>query len=124
MGNAQAVFEIVVDYTGSRFYGGKQVRQHSLPAGIIADMAISIESARAYYLMVASMFDNRKHYGDHSSDYLLSKASAAMELIGSYGYSKDFHVEKYLRDSKIVQLWVGGTQAGRIDVARGSYPMS
>ena len=139
LGNAQAVFDIVVDYTGNRFYGGKQVRQHSLQAGIIADMAISIESARAYYLMVASMFDNRKYYGDHSGDYLLSKASAAkvygtdvtikvcnaaMELMGSYGYSKDFHVERYLRDSKIVQLWVGGAQAGRIDVARGYYPMS
>ena len=139
LGNAQAVFEIVVDYTGNRFYGGKQVRQHSLAAGIIADMAISIESARAFYLMVASMFDNRERYGDHSSDYLLSKASAAkvyatdvtikvcntaMELMGSYGYSKDFHIEKYLRDSKIIQLWAGGAQAGRIDVARGYYPMS
>ncbi len=139
LGNAQAVFDIVVDYTGDRFYAGKQVREHSLQAGIIADMAIAIESARAYYLMVSSMFDNRKLYGDHASDYLIAKASAAkvyatdvtvkvcnmaMELMGSYGYSKDFHVEKYLRDSKIIQLWEGGSHAARIDVARGFYPMS
>ena len=138
LGNAQAVFEIVVDYTGDRFYAGKQVREHSLQASIIADMAIAIESARAYYLMVSSMFDNRTLYGDHSSDFLLAKASAAkvyatdvtvkvcnmaMELMGSYGYSKDFHVEKYLRDSKIIQLWAGGSHAGRIDVARGYYPI-
>ena len=138
LGNAQAVFESVVDYTGNRFYAGKQVREHSLQASIIADMAIAIESARAYYLMVSSMFDNRKLYGDHSSDFLLAKASAAkiyatdvtvkvcnmaMELMGSYGYSKDFHVEKYLRDSKIIQLWAGGSHAARIDVARGYYPM-
>jgi len=136
LGNAQAAFEIVVDYTGERFYGGKQVRQHSLHASMIADMTIAIESARAYYLMVASMFDNRSIYGDHSSDFLISKASAAkvyaadvtikvcnmaMELMGSYGYSKDFHIEKYLRDSKIIQLWAGGSQAGRIDTARGYY---
>ena len=139
LGNAQAVFESVVDYTGHRFYAGKQVREHSLQASIIADMAIGIESARAYYLMVASMFDNRKLYGEHSSDFLLAKASAAkiyatdvtikvcnmaMELMGSYGYSKDFQVEKYLRDSKIIQLWAGGSNAGRIDVARGYYPIS
>jgi len=139
LGNAQAVFDIVVDYTGDRFYAGKQVREHSLQAGIIADMAIAIESARAYYLMVSSMFDNPKLYGDHASDYLLAKASAAkvyatdvtvkvcniaMELMGSYGYSKDFHIEKYLRDSKIIQLWAGGSHAARIDVARGFYSIS
>jgi alkylation response protein AidB-like acyl-CoA dehydrogenase len=139
VGNAQAVFEIVVDYTGNRFYGGKQVREHSMQASIIADMAIAIESARAYYLMVSSMFDNRKIYGDHASDSMIAKASAAkvyaadvtvkvcnmaMELMGSYGYSKDFHVEKYLRDSKIIQLWAGGSHAARLDVARGYYPIN
>lgn len=139
IGNAQAVFEIVVDYTGNRFYGGKKVRDHSLQANIIADLGIAIESARAFYLMVCSMFNNRKAYGDPADDFLLSKASAAkiyatditvkvcnvaMELMGSYGYSKDFHVEKYLRDSKIIQLWEGGSHAGRIDVARGYYPIS
>jgi len=43
--------------------------------------------------------------------------------MGSYGYSKDFHVEKYLRDSKIIQLWAGGSHAARLDVARGFYPL-
>jgi len=138
LGNAQAIFEIVLEFTGTRYYGGKQVRQHSLQAAILADMAIAIESARAYYLMVAYMFDNRQTYGDVSSDYMISKASAAkmyatdvavnvgnkaMELMGSYGYMKEYHVEKYLRDCKIIQLWEGGSHAGRIDVARGFYPM-
>jgi alkylation response protein AidB-like acyl-CoA dehydrogenase len=45
-----------------------------------------------------------------------------MELMGSYGYAREYHVEKYLRDSKIIQLWLGGSQLGRLDVAQGYYP--
>jgi alkylation response protein AidB-like acyl-CoA dehydrogenase len=137
LGNAQAVLEIVTEYTGTRFYGGKAVRNHSLQAAMLADMAIGIESARAYYLSVAAMFNNRKKYGNPGDDYLLARASAAkvyacdvtemvcnraMELMGSYGYAREFHVEKYLRDSKIIQLWLGGGQLARLDVAQSYYP--
>jgi alkylation response protein AidB-like acyl-CoA dehydrogenase len=137
LGNAQAVLEIVTEYTGTRSYGGKSVRKHSLQAAMIADMAIGIESARAYYLSVAAMFNNRKKFGNPSDDFLMARASAAkvyacdvtemvcsraMELMGSYGYVREYHVEKYLRDSKIIQLWLGGGQLGRLDVVQGYYP--
>jgi alkylation response protein AidB-like acyl-CoA dehydrogenase len=137
LGNAQAVLEIVMEYTGTRLYGGKAVRNHSLQAAMLADMAIGIESARAYYLSVAAMFNSREKYGNPGDDYLLAKASAAkvcacdvtemvcniaMELMGSYGYAREFHVEKYLRDSKIIQLWLGGGQLARLDVAQSYYP--
>ena len=46
----------------------------------------------------------------------------AMELMGSYGYARDYHVEKYLRDSKIIQIWLGGGQLGRLDVVQSYYP--
>ena len=137
LGNAQAVLEIVIDYTGTRSYGGKPVRNHSLQASMIADMAIGIESARFFYLSVAAMFNDRERFGNPGDDFLLARASAAkvyacevtetvcskaMELMGSYGYSRDYHVEKYLRDSKIIQLWLGGGQLGRLDVAQSYYP--
>ena len=137
LGNAQAVLEIVTEYTGARSYGGKSVRKHSLQAAMIADMAIGIESARAYYLSVAAMFNNRKKFGNPAGDFLMARASAAkvyacdvtemvcsraMELMGSYGYVREYHVEKYLRDSKIIQLWLGGGQLGRLDVVQGYYP--
>ena len=136
IGNAQAVLEEVIEYTGTRAYGGKPVRNHSLQGAMIADMAIGIESARAFYMSVAKMFDNRKEYGNVNEDFLLAKASAAkvyacdvcemvcnkaMELTGSYGYSTQAPIEKYLRDSKIIQLWLGGAQLGRLDVAQGLY---
>lgn len=137
LGNAQAVLELVIEYTKHRFYGGKPVRNHSLQAAMIADMAIGIESARAFYLSVAAMFNNRKKYGNPGEDYLMARASAAkvyacdvtemvcnraMELMGSYGYARDYHVEKYLRDSKIIQIWLGGGQLGRLDVVQSYYP--
>ncbi len=138
VGVAQSALDIALEFTGRRYYGGKQVRQHSLQANMLADMMIGVESARFYYLTVASMFDNRKVYGHHYSDEQNARASGAkiyaaemalkvcnmaMELTGSYGYMRDYHLEKYLRDVKIVQLWEGGVQLGRIDVARGRYPM-
>lgn len=139
IGNAQAVLEIVIDYTSNRFYKGKAVREHTLQAAMIADMAMGIESARAYYLSVASMFDNRKEYGDPGDTYLLGKATGAkvyacdvteivcnraIELMGAYGYIKEYHVEKYLRDSKIIQLWEGGGQLGRLELAQSYYPIT
>jgi alkylation response protein AidB-like acyl-CoA dehydrogenase len=137
LGNAQAVLEIIIEYTRTRAYGGKPVRNHSLQAAMIADMAVGIESARAFYLSVAAMFNNRKKYGNPNEDYLLARASAAkvyacdvtemvcnraMELMGSYGYAREYHVEKYLRDSKIIQIWLGGGQLGRLDVVQSYYP--
>jgi alkylation response protein AidB-like acyl-CoA dehydrogenase len=137
LGNAQAALEAVIEFTKTRAYGGKPVRNHSLQAGMIADMAIGIESARALYLTVAAMFNNRKRYGTPGEDFLLARASAAkvhacdvtemvcnraMELMGSYGYAREYHVEKYLRDSKIIQIWLGGGQLGRLDVVQSYYP--
>ncbi len=137
LGNAQAVLETVVEYTATRSYGGKPVRNHSLQAAMIADMAIGIESARAFYLAVAAMFNDRERFGNPGDEFLLGRASAAkvyacdvtervcnraMELMGAYGYSPAYHVEKYLRDSKIIQLWLGGAQLARLDVADSYYP--
>jgi len=137
-GAAQAALDIALEFTGQRYYGGKQVRQHGLQAAMLADMMIGVESARFYYLTVASMFDNRRVYGAPYTDEQIARASGAkvyacdvavkvcnmaMELTGSYGYMKDYHIEKYLRDCKIIQLWEGGAQLGRIDVARGRYEM-
>ncbi len=139
VGNAQAVLEIVIDYTANRFYKGKAVREHSLQAAMIADMIIGIESARAYYLTVAAMFDRGGEFGDAGDAFLMGKASGAkvyacdvteqvcnraMELMGAYAYTKEYHVEKYLRDFKIIQLWEGGGQLGRLEAAMGYYPIA
>ncbi len=137
VGCARGAFEEVLKYTGDRVAGGKPIRDHSIAAGMLAEMATGIETARAHYLQVAYMFSHPDKFGPPYSDASLCHASIsknyatemaitvtnrAMELMGSYGYIRDYHVEKYWRDVKEIQLWLGGAQLGRFDIARGYYP--
>ena len=136
LGAAQACFEMALDWTREREIAGKPVRSRSLHAAILGEMAQKIESARAYRIQVTQMMRNAGLYGRHGEPFLLSKCSAAkayacdvalwvankaMELMGSYGYSFEYNLEKYLRDLKILQLWLGGPQRALLDTALGHY---
>jgi len=133
VGCARGALEECLKYTGERMVGGKVIREHSIAAGILADAITGIETARAYYLQVAYMLSHPEEFGDMHSAAMISHASAAknhacdmanavigkmMELMGSYGYIRDYHVEKYWRDVKEIQLWLGGHQLGQFDIVR------
>ncbi len=133
LGTAQNVFEIVTDYATKRVAGGKPIKEHSVNACTLADMAIGIETARTYILNTAYMFDRPETYGARWSAEMLARAriakvyaadvsimvaNRAMEMMGSYGYTRDADVEKHWRDNKMMQQWLGGAQVGRLDVAR------
>ena len=137
VGCAKAAFEECLKYTEERVVGGKPIREHSIAAGILADAIMGIDTARAYYLQVAYMLSNPEEFGEMHSTAMISHASSAknyacnmanntigklMELMGSYGYIRDFHVEKYWRDVKEIQLWLGGHQLGQFDIVRRYYP--
>ena len=136
VGPAQGAFDEVMKFTQDRLAAGKPIRQHTIAANMLADMAIGIQVGRDCYVNAAYMYDHPEVYGPKISVHNLSRTSIAkvfccdmavnvtnkaMELMGSYGYVTDHHVEKYLRDVKIIQLWEGGAQLGRMDVARGYY---
>jgi len=136
VGAAEGAFEAVLEYTKNRIVAGKPIREHSICAGMLADMAIGIETARTYYVTAAHMLDHPETYGPLESPGHLSRGSIAkvyaaevaimvtnkaMELMGSYGYMREYDVEKYWRDCKEIQLWEGGAQLGRFDVVRGYY---
>ena len=138
LGIAQRAFEIVLDYTGTRMGGFKPVRQHSMVAGILADMAIGIDMMKASIYNLSLMLDNLEAYGPPWSPQFISKASATRvfaadkvveivnkgaELLGSIAISEDFPYEKLLRDAKETQLWLGGQQISRYRVARGYYDL-
>ncbi len=135
LGAAQACFEIVLDWTKKREIAGRPVRARSLHASILGEMAQKIECARAYHMQVSEMVRSGL-YGSSGEPFMLAKCSAVkeytceitlwaanktMELMGSYGYSYDYNVEKYLRDVKILQLWLGGPQRALLDTALGYY---
>jgi len=136
IGGAQAALETAMEYTGERFIRGKPVRDQSMHAGILGEMAAQVQNARASYMYVASMFDRPEQHGAPNSQQQIARASAvkmyttrtaidvmlkAIELMGAAGYSSEFHVEKYLRDVVMVRLWVGGPQLCALDSARGHY---
>jgi len=138
LGIAERAFEIVLDYTGARMGGFKPVRQHSMVAGILADMAIGIDMMRASIYNLSCMLDRLDIYGPPWSPEFISKAAATRvyagdtaveivnkgaELLGSMAISEDFPYEKCLRDAKITQLWLGGQQICRYRVARGYYDL-
>ena len=138
LGIAERAFDIVLDYTGTRMGGDKPVRQHSMVAGMIADMAIGIDMMRAGFYNLSYMMDHMDVYGPPFSPQVISKASATRvfasdmvvnivnkgaELLGSLAISEDFPYEKLLRDAKITQLWLGGQQICRYRVARGYYDL-
>lgn len=138
LGIAERAFEIVLDYTGNRMGGFKPVRQHSIVAGIIADMAIGIEMMRASIYNLSYMIDHLDVYGPPWAPEFMSKAAATRvfasdtaveivnkgaELLGSIAISEDFPYEKCLRDAKVTQLWLGGQQVSRYKVAKGYYDL-
>jgi len=133
VGTAQSILEIVTDYTTKRVVAGKPIKEHSVNACALADMAIGIETARTYALNIAYMFDRPEIYGPRWSAEMLAKAriakvyaadmsimvaNRAMEMMGSYGYTRDADVEKHWRDNKMMQQWLGGSQLARLDIAR------
>ncbi len=136
VGMAEAVLKIALDWTGGRDIAGVPVRERSLFAHILGEMAARIEAARNYMLMVSWQAGQPEIYGSHDSHDMVAKFTAsrwlageackfcvnkAMELMGSYGYAYDYHVEKYMRDYKILQMVLGGAQRDILDVAQGLY---
>jgi len=138
LGIAERAFEIVLEYTGTRMGGFKPVRQHSMVAGIIADMAIGIQMMRASLYNLAYMYDHLDVYGPPWAPEFLAKAAATRvfagdtaveivnkgaELLGSMAISEDFPYERCLRDVKLSQLGLGGQQICRYKVAKGYYDL-
>jgi alkylation response protein AidB-like acyl-CoA dehydrogenase len=136
LGIAEAAYKIVLDYAKDRKSGGRPVREWSLAAGIFTDMAIRIEMTRSAVYNFAYMLDHPDDYPSAYSPSMISKGSVirvfaaetgvwvtnkAAELMGSNGIAPEHHMEKYLRDSKIIQLILGGQQVSRYRVVRGYY---
>ncbi|WP_287154275.1 acyl-CoA dehydrogenase family protein [Candidatus Solincola tengchongensis] len=136
VGIAQGAFEEVLAFTSERIAAGKPIRQHTVCAVMLADMAVGIQSGRDVYANAALLLDSLEVLADRASDSSLSRASIArahccraavevtnraMELMGSYGYVTDYHLEKYWRDAKMLQLAEVPAELLRLDVVRGYY---
>lgn len=135
-GVMQGVLEEVLEYTRQRIVADKPIRQHGGPAEVLADIAMATEMARTWYLTTAYMVDRPDTYGPRTgmlaarmnmaritSESAVRCAEKAIQLMGSYGYVREYHVEKYWRDSLMITLWKGGTHLSRHNVCRGYYDL-
>jgi len=125
-GLAQAALDAAVDYANERTTFGKKIVDHQGLGFLLADMAAAVDSARATYLDAARRRDLGRPYGRQASVAKLVATDAAMkvttdavQVLGGYGYTRDFPVERYMREDKIMQIFEGTNQIQRLVISRG-----
>ncbi len=125
IGIAQGAFEAALEYAHTRHQFGQSILNFQAVSFMLADMAIEIEAARTLTYQVARMIDSgARHYGKESamckvfpSDVAMRVATDAIQIMGGYGYMKDYPAEKFFRDAKICQIYEGTNQIQRQIIA-------
>jgi alkylation response protein AidB-like acyl-CoA dehydrogenase len=125
VGIAQAALDAAVAYAQQRTTFGRRIIDHQGLGFLIADMAAAVDSARATYLDAARRRDAGLPYSRHASVAKLVATDAAMkvttdavQVFGGYGYTRDYRVERYMREAKITQIFEGTNQIQRLVISR------
>ncbi|UXA19040.1 acyl-CoA dehydrogenase family protein [Mycobacterium sp. SMC-4] len=129
VGLAQAALDEAVAYSGERTTFGRKIIDHQGLAFLLADMAAAVDSARATYLDAARRRDAGMDYSRHASVAKLTATDAAMkvttdavQVLGGAGYTRDYRVERYMREAKIMQIFEGTNQIQRLVISRHLAP--
>lgn len=125
VGIAQGAFDAALEYAHTRHQFGQSILNFQAVSFMLADMATQIEAARALTYQVARMIDSgARHFSKESamckvfpSDVAMKVTTDAIQIMGGYGYMKDYPVEKYFRDAKITQIYEGTNQIQRQIIA-------
>ncbi len=125
LGIAGGAFELSVAYSKEREAFGKPISHHQAIAFKIADMATDIEAAKLLVYRAAWLKDQGKDYNSASAMAKVFASEAAMkhtveavQIHGGYGYVKEYHVERLMRDAKITQIYEGTSEVQRIVISR------
>ncbi len=124
-GLAQGALDQAVAYAQERETFGSRIIDHQGLAFLLADMAAGIEAARATTLHAARLRDRGLPFGKEASiaklvatDIAMRVTTDAVQVLGGYGYTRDFPVERYMREAKVMQIFEGTNQIQRMVVAR------
>ncbi|MEV4574911.1 acyl-CoA dehydrogenase family protein [Nonomuraea jabiensis] len=124
-GLAQAALDEAVAYAKERQTFGKRIIDHQGLGFLLADMAAGVESARATYLDAARRRDAGLPYSKQASiaklvatDTAMKVTTDAVQVFGGYGYTREFRVERYMREAKIMQIFEGTNQIQRLVISR------
>ncbi len=126
LGIASGAYELALKYSKERKAFGTEIMNHQAIQFKLADMATDIESARLLCMKAAWLKDQHLNYDMASamaklfaSEIAQRVTSEAVQIHGGYGYVKDFHVERLMRDAKITQIYEGTSEVQRIVISRG-----
>lgn len=126
LGIASGAYELALKYSKERKAFGQEICKHQAIAFKLADMATQIEAARLLCLKAAYLKDQHMEYAQASAMAKLFASQVAMDVTveavqihGGYGYVKEFHVERLMRDAKITQIYEGTSEIQKIVISRG-----
>ena len=125
LGIASGAYELALKYSRERKAFGKEISKHQAIAFKLADMATEIDAARLLCLKSAWLKDNGKKYDKASamakvfaSEVAMKTTVEAVQVHGGYGFVKEYHVERLMRDAKITQIYEGTSEIQRIVISR------
>ncbi len=125
VGLARAAYEAARQYAKERVQFGRPIIQQQAIQFMLADMAMEIEAARSLYLKAAGMVGKgSKSLSAYSAmakayagDMVMRVTVDALQVLGGYGYTREYPLEKYMRDAKIMQIYEGTNQIQRLIIA-------
>lgn len=125
LGIASGAYELALQYSKERKAFGKEISQHQGIAFKLADMATQIEAARLLCLKAAWLKDTKQDFSQagamaklYASQVAMDTTVEAVQVHGGYGYVKEYHVERLMRDAKITQIYEGTSEIQKIVISR------
>ena len=126
VGIAQGALDLAISYAKQRVQFNKPIAEFQGIQFMLADMATQVEAARLLVYNVAEMVDRgEKNFGPYSamaktfaSDAAMTVTNDAIQVLGGYGYMKEYPAERMMRDAKITQIYEGTNQIQRLVLAR------
>ncbi len=139
VGVMKNVYEIIKKWTAERIVAGKPLKEHSIVADMLSEVATLIESTSAWMWTYVRQISRPDIYGwdpwderhlfktrglaVYANNAVERSCSRAMDFMGSYGYAREFDIEKHWRDQKVIGLWMGGKTLKILENARYWYDL-
>lgn len=126
LGIAGGAYELALAYSKERKAFGKEIHQHQAIAFKLADMATEIEAAKLLVYKAAADKDAGRNYDQsgamaklYASKVAMEQTVEAVQIHGGYGFVKEYHVERMMRDAKITQIYEGTSEIQKVVISRG-----
>ena len=125
LGIAQAAYDVAREYAKERKSFGKPIAEHQAIQFKLADMSTEIDAARLLVYRAAWLKEQGEPHTEagakaklFASEMATRQTSAAIQILGGYGYTKEFPVERYYRDAKVTEIYEGTSEIQRLVIAR------